>query len=797
MNNVTLNSFHRLLRNIYILKRRSNKRPFFYLAIVFITGICAGYYFKTQWLIVNSVLILVCLFCYLKENFLNQTLLNTLLFGVLVMLAGALLISWEEYKYESQWSVARYNDSEVRVIAEVKEDLSALEGNKIYLKPYYVDYQRIKYGLIELDRRYLSKELADGELVEIRLYLKEPSTAQNPGNFSYYHYLKKKRVYSQGYQLGTILKAGFLIHPLRHKIISLKKRLLNLIDQHIGRPSSQVVKALILGEREGLPIDWEKSFTESGVNHLLAISGLHVGFILMVLITLLKILKVPLLSKNLFTSMLLVLYIILTGIRPSVLRAGILAITYLWAPFFKRRSDLLNLLGFALIINLLLNPYTLFTPGFQLTYLVVFMLITWGKILSRKIPMVLAISIAAQFAAAPLTTYYFNSITPVGILTNIWAIPLVGFIVSFTIIVLMLGLFFPLFIAMTGRLIALSLFIVKKGTDLMTILPGGHLEMATPSPVLISTILIFLLILPYFLEDKLVPVNRISNQLNAKLTIITFIILMVLQVFIPIFIDNNLNVYFLSVGQGDSIYIKTPDNHHILIDGGGFAGQDYSQGEVRLLPFFKYKGIKKLDMVIVTHYDADHALGVRDVLINRDVSLLAIPTVKTDNELALNIMKQASVECVPVVVLKEGDLLQFGEVKFLVLNPSRKGYSLSSNNNSIVLKVVYRDFTMLLTGDLEKDGEYRLIKEGYDLRSSILKLGHHGSGGSSSSPFLREVCPLEAVVSVGRNKYGHPSEALLNRINQMGIRTWRTDKQGAIIIKTDGYRYSIWGYIDK
>ncbi len=801
--------FSTQLVNCYSILRKSPDRPLFYIAVWFIVGICSGYFFGISWTIINILLIIILLTAniLLKKingsnprhtdsvyQFIGYRLITRITIIFIVILSGAILISWEEYKVENRWSITNYNNKEVLVVAEVIEELSSLEGNKIYLKPYYVGKQKIKYGLIQLDKRYLTEELSNGELVEIELYLKAPSSAQNPGNFSYYNYLKKKGIYSQGYLLGDLIKIGKINSPVRHKLLSFKRRLLFIINKNIVEPYNQVIKALILGERDRLPSDWENSFNKAGVNHLLAISGLHVSFIILVFFTLLTVLKIPISFKNGVLSILMFIYIILTGLRPSVLRAGILAITFLWAPFFNRQRDLFNLLGLSAVINLVLNPYEVMTPGFQLTYLVVVMLITWSKILSRKLPMVVAVSIAAQFGSAPLTAYYFNSIAPVGILTNIWAIPLAGLVVSFTIVILLISLIYPFFIKFTGLSIILLLDILKKGTDLMTVIPGGHLEVSAPPPFIVSLILTFLLVLPFYLKKKIIPINRVVSQQRLRLTIISFLFLILLQMGCSFYLNHSLDVYFLSVGQGDSIYIKSPQRHHILIDGGGYAGLDNSQGEVSIIPFLKYKGIRKLDLILVTHYDADHALGIKVILENRKVSLLALPDYQTNNELAREIIKIAHEKNVPIIILKEGDIFSFGEVTFQVLNPPRKSNFISSNDKSIVLKLGYRNFSLLLTGDLEKDGEYRLIEKGYNLKSSILKLGHHGSKGSTSIPFLKEVSPIETVVSVGSNVYGHPSEALLKRVIGMGINVWRTDEQGAIIINTDGYKYSIKGY---
>src|SRR5690554_1542047 len=487
--------FNRYLVNCYYIVQRCYRRYLLYTSLFFITGIITGYYFKENWIIINLLLLVLIAFFYLnakssrqKENSIREEILKIktqcyklLFFVFIIVLMGALIIFLEDYKYKSSFSIAGYNNREVKILGEIREDPGSLEGNYLFLKPFLVDNNKVKYGLIQLDRRYLNQELIDGQLVELRLYLKEPEMAHNPGNFSYFHYLKKKGIYSQGYQQGNIYIRDSLIN-YRGKIISLKRKLIDLINNQMTQPYNQVIKALILGERSGLPEEWEKSFTEAGIIHLMAISGLHVGFIVFVFLKIFKLLRVPDTLKNCILTFFLIVYILLTGMKPSVLRVGLLAINYLWAAFFRRKADVFNTLGFALIINLLINPYELFTAGFQLTYLVVMMILIWNKLLLSKLPVFISVSIAAHLGAAPLTVYYFNSITPIGILTNIWAIPLFGFIVSIMIILLIISIFAPVFFSVYTGPISILLLFIKKGTELMAALPGAHTEVATPSP---------------------------------------------------------------------------------------------------------------------------------------------------------------------------------------------------------------------------------------------------------------------------------------------------------------------------
>jgi competence protein ComEC len=763
---------------------RLMRRPLLTAALAFSTGITLAYYHLP--LLYLLVLPLIYLFFHREKG---------ILIILLFFLIGFAWLSWQEAKYWSDFSLACWNDQEqLQITGEVVEDLSSLRGYKVFLKPLLINQQPVKYGLIQLDQRYLSSELNNGEIITTVMSLKTPSRQLNPGGFSNYKYLKKKGVYSQGYVKGKIVKISRINHLFKDFIINLKARFIYLLDTTLPDPYNHILQALILGERDNLPEEWNQQFTEAGANHLLAISGLHVGFVLLIFLGFFSLSGLSTGLRSILITCLLIIYIILTGLRPAILRAGILALSFLWASYLKREGDIFNLLGLTAIINLLINPYELFMVGFQLTYLVLIMIILWGRVLSNYLNPVLSISIAAQIGSIPLTAYYFNLLTPVGILTNIWAIPLVGLIVSAAIAGLMLGLIHPVFCWLVNRVLYYFLIFLKQGMALMTAIPLGQLEIYSPSVFSVVLAYGFLIFFPFVLNKRVVPVNIIKQKKRIRLTLLVFLLVIIIHLIIPLF-QHNLEVIFLAVGQGDGIFLRLPSGRSLLVDGGGMAGPETSKGQTVILPFLKNRGTKKLDLAFITHFDTDHALGIASLLKEKRIKLLVIPVNYKNNELAEGILAIARKNKIPVKQAADGDSFQIGEVFLRVLNPPVDPTErLSSNDNSLVLQVIYRNFSLLLTGDIEKTSEDRLVREGYNLDCDVLKLGHHGSRSSSSYSLLQRVSPIEGIISVGPNNFGHPSPTVIERATDLGIRLWRTDQQGAIILKTDGYSYSIEGY---
>lgn len=767
-------------------------RPFLAGFIFLAGGIITVYYFAfLQIFLIYLFLIILLIFIFKKKKFIILLLV--------IFIIGTLLITIEERKYNSRDSVTDWQGREnILIKGVISEDLQNLTDYKIYLKPYFINKNAVKYGKIELDKRYLPISLKDGDFISGFFSLKIPARKKNPGGFSYYKYSKEKGIYSIGYFEHDLKVLGRKRNMIKSFIIMIKRKMIALIETSLSSPYSEVVKALLLGERSQLPESWQKNFTFSGANHLLAISGLHIGFIMILLLKLAEYLDfIPDLLKNIFISLILGGYIVLTGIRSSVLRAGLLSIFFLWGRFFKREADIFNILGITAIINLLINPYSLFQVGFQLTYLVLLMILLWQPYLKNIFGKALSVSLSAQFGSIPITAYYFNMITPIGIITNLWAIPLTGLVILISFMGLILGFVFPLINHISSKVIRIILMIINKGMEYTAAFPQGHLEIASPELFTVFFLYFILLLAPFLFQKKAVPILKRRNRLARGYFIILLIIIIIFNLYSPP--DDKLQIIFFAVGQGDSILIDLPGGKNIIVDGGGLAGRESDQGEQVLIPYLKYKGIKKIDMAVITHFDTDHALGITSLLEKDRVRSLLLPETHADNYLSRKVYNLAEADDIVIYKGKRGDRFQNGEVFLHILHPYLKNNYIEQNrnNNSLVLKLDYRNFHLILTGDLEREGEMRLVKDYADLNCQILKLGHHGSNSSSSASFLEKVAPKEGIVSVGENNYGHPAKEVMDRLKQAGIREWVTEKSGAIIVRTDGYNYKIRGFCEE
>lgn len=255
-----------------------------------------------------------------------------------------------------------------------------------------------------------------------------------------------------------------------------------------------------------------------------------------------------------------------------------------------------------------------------------------------------------------------------------------------------------------------------------------------------------------------------------------------------------LKVTFLDVGQGDSIFIQFPYGGNMLIDGG--QGGRYDMGKRVIAPFLRSKGVRRIDTLLLTHPHDDHVGGLITVLKEFPVGLFLGSGQTHTSYTYEQFLELVRKKEIPYRIVKEGmEITRYKGVKIDVLNPPSpfmEGTRSDLNNNSVVLKIRHGKANLLLSADIEVEAEERLLSYGYLLKSTAVKVPHQGSRSSSSQPFLELVAPQAAILSVGeKNPFGHPSPPVLKRYQEMGIKLYRTDRQGAVILTSDGKKFWI------
>ncbi|ADO76793.1 DNA internalization-related competence protein ComEC/Rec2 [Halanaerobium praevalens] len=761
------------------------RRPFFFIALALVGGLLTTYlliYLKL-FLLLKVILMFELLFLFyffiFRLNFSKDDIFIFLI--ILFFILGTILFTYQEYKLQSKFSLNKIESQNIKLIAKLYFDLGDLEGDTVYLKPYFINGQKIKYGKIIIHSKKLDN-FNDGDLISLELELSEIDTALNPGSFSYAKYLRKKGVYKQGWELEKIN----LIQKsksIKNSLISFKKILLTNIDYLFSFKNGAFIKAILLGEREDLNFTQKDLLKNAGASHLLAISGLHMGIIILSFSYLLfKIFT----SKKMalyFLSFLIFIYIILVGAAVSIIRAALLALLFLWASEFNREADFLNIIALTLIINLVINPLALFTVSLQLSYILVLALFYLTPIFKQRLPVFLAVSLVAQLASIAIAGYYFNQYSYISLITNLWLIPYISLLLPFIFTLVFLSIFSLNLILPLVFLIECLLNYLFKGLKLMTILQGRPLVIGKLNLITVIFYYILLFSLAFLYRKYYIQLNL--NKILFWRKIVSLLLLMLISSFFINFNSNKLEINFVAVGQGDGIFIQFPGSENMLIDTGppGTKGRNI---EYNIISYLNYLGVKKIDYFLVSHFDADHVGGIEHLFKRKKVKNVLIPpfTEKTTFHSFLN--QKIKEKKVKANYLTAGMVFKLGNCKIEILNPEPNQIHSDRNENSIVFLLTHKNNSFLFTGDLSQAGEERIVKK-YDLAHvDVLKAGHHGSKTSSGQKLLTKIKPDLAIICVGKNNFGHPAPVVLNRFKTNSIRYLRTDQNGLIKIISDG-----------
>jgi competence protein ComEC len=660
-------------------------------------------------------------------------------------------------------------------------------------------YREASGDILLVQGRY-GRNLEYGDEIEAELRLTLPALPRNPGEFNYRRYLQMKNVYLQAglpEKIEIIGKKGnflvrYLLNPLRMKILS-------VIDFYAADPANSIMKAIILGEKQDIDKTIIGGFQKTGVIHVLAISGLHVGLILMMFLLFFSIMG---LSNNWSIGIslaLIALYTALVNFTPSVVRAALMAILYYGARCSQRKVQPLNILGAAGLIILLVNPRQLFSMGFQFSFLSVFSILygyprlsklwnwsaerkRWRYLFNRWVRQPILVSISAVLGIMPLTWYYFGVLQFGAILFNLFIIPLFALFLLLSIVFLLLaipalpGAFGAAYMA--NELILFIINIVERGARLSFI----QIYLFHPSILLAGLLMIFILFL-----------YNVGRKEYRVYWFIGLLLLGYLALKESRISDKKLRVTYTDVGQGDGAIIEFPSGETAVIDGGDRKFNN-DAGRRFMIPLLKYYGIHHITYLIGTHSHSDHIGGLISIMRQIKTDTLVLNRYIGKTKLYAELLTAAEEEKVTLLYRGRGEQLRGIEgVRFYILHPDSvhtiaKSYSGNEiNNSSLVIKLCYGKTSFLFTGDLEQNAENCLLKYGSFLKSDVLKVGHHGSKTSTSLSFLRYINPDYSIVSVGkRNKFYHPSRITMERLRKFGAHPFRTDHFGALTFVSGG-----------
>ena len=547
--------------------------------------------------------------------------------------------------------------------------------------------------------------------------------------------------------------------------------------------------AELTGDKSLLPESDYVAMQETGLAHIFAVSGLHCAF----LVTLLSLLIPPTHRRTLcaVASAVLVFYMLLTGLSPSVARACVMQLFLLSAPLFRRGSDPLTSLAAALTVILLVNPYAVGSVSLQLSFAATLgMVLLSGRLYKsftgwyrgrnrtvRTALSFLAANLAATLGAlvftAPLTAYYFNILSLAAPLAGLLAVPAAGYAFMSAFVSALLGLVWTPLGHLAGYV---PLLLVKY------ILWVAHLLLAVPYHAVYFTNVYLRVWLLYvyaaFLGCAVTPDGKRKYALASALTVLTLAACL--------WLNSRWQQYgafraaVLDVGQGESVALCS-GSEAALVDCG--SSNSYVDAGSVAADALQSAGIRRLSAVIVTHYHADHTNGLTEVLTRLPVDTLYLPDIEDEYGVRDRLVSLAAHQGADVVFVTEPARIALGEAVLTVYPPLLTTGDL--NEQGLTALATAGDFDLLITGDMAGQTE-QLLAQTYPLPDvEVLVVSHHGSRYSSDESFLRAITPDNAVISVGDNRYGHPAEETLRRLQAVGATVWRTDQQGSIRIIID------------
>ena len=648
-----------------------------------------------------------------------------------------------------------------------------------------------------------------GNIITLHGTLSRPSAERNPGDFSARQYYEANGIPMMMFVKGVDQMAisdsagGWWI--MRTIVVPARQFMIDLIGRTIGGEEGEFLKGLLLGERSGISADVKQAFINSGVAHVLAVSGSNVAVVAAFIFFLLEFLRLPKRARVVATCFGLVFYMLLTGSQPPVVRATVMALVLLLAGLAQEKSNAYNSLGLAALIILGVDARQLYDVGFQLSFVAVLSIMymypkanAWinridGRTFLRRavvwVLRVCAVSLVATLGTLPLTAIYFGKVSIIGILANIIVIPAVGLSVVLGFVSALAGVF-SIWLAEVYAAVNLA---VLSGTLLVAKVAGG-LSFAFIDTLRFTAVDA----IPFYVA--LAILLHLGNPVAVRRFIIPLLVALNIAVFVPppaahAATSDRMRISVIDVGQGDAILVEFPDGTTMLVDAGPKALQ-FDAGERIVVPFLKRRNISTIDLLVVSHPHSDHIGGVPAILESFDVKRVIDSGQPIRSQIYSHYLTDvANEECEFGSTIAGTRIDAPANARLYVLSPMSHFVDADTthkhpnlNNTSVVLKMQYGNISLLLVGDAEKEVERDMVTVYGDfLRSTMLKVGHHGSNTSSTEDFLNAVKPEIALISVGRNnKFRHPSPAVLQRLEQLPATISRTDEDGALIFETDG-----------
>lgn len=764
---------------------------------------------------------------------------------------------------------------EVLYSQDLKEVL--LEGkvvDKQYKQSRYSGYWQVTLKRVKVlrneDKRRIEKlegkylclissdenlELKIGQVLLMKGTYTPWEEATNPGQFQTGKYYCSQGILGR-FQKCTILKQGEYYGQIREGMWQLRQKAHDFLKQELGEEDGALISAMLLGEKSSLKQEDKNLYQRNGISHILAISGLHLMLLGMGVFRILKVILISDRQVSVAAIIIMSVYCIFTGSSISTIRATIMFALSLTARILGRSYDSLSALGLAAILQLFMNPYVLNYSGFLLSFLAVigvtFVAPKLQELMGakRKITKSICVSISASITTLPVLLCNYGTFPWYSVLLNLCILPAMSVLLFLSIMLIGIsgtigmGICFKMgTVVNVGPESGIIYVILLKVQEFLVLgikvilqyfeicckifeyfpFQDGYIGAPSGIQIVIYGCLVI------FVVTRGVK----SSDFLRKMILLSAISILTIQ------IKTGAEITMLDVGQGDGMVIRNRNGNVYISDCGSSSLNQV--GKYRLIPFLKHKGYENIKGIFLSHLDQDHMNGIVELLETAkeeriEISYLFLPEsalwIEEDKDIVVALENLALQNDVKLVYMKQGDKIVDHKMSFLCVYPASAknggAYGQDRNNQSLVLAMNYKEFDMLLTGDIEKEGEEEIIEYidqigwdygddkgdqveehgfskgkqmeelGFDKRKQVeesdfgkgdrqwevLKVAHHGSSGSCGEEFLNRIRPRLSLISCGKNNaYGHPHEETLVRLKEVDSEVLSTVDYGAITIK--------------
>jgi competence protein ComEC len=636
--------------------------------------------------------------------------------------------------------------------------------------------------------------VSPGNFISITGTYSKGREIRNPGEFDYNKYLRGKGISGiiTTYNVENIKILNSKKDFIQYEIFEIRKSIYKSISELQNKQTASLLKSLLLADRSDIEYGTKTEFVNSGVIHVLAVSGLHTGFIILFLLIILGRLNIYIRSFAAVAGLLL--FMCITGLPVSVFRASVMAIVIIAAFILNRSTNIFNSSALAAFIILSVNPNEIHSAGFQLSFSAVLSIgiifplfqniikkFNFKSKFFKYLILLFCVSLSVEIGTFPVTAAYFRKLSLIAPVTNLIVIPLIGLILLVAIGTLIISTVFPFIASVYAAANDLFTFILFKFIKFC-----GTLDYS------------FIWIRNFFLYDAIVfylfLVIFIFFHSKFKSAAAKFaVLILVLMNFLlfsslnntGLFHNRELNLLMVDVGQGDSFLLQMPYGETVLIDAGP-ASNYFDAGEYVIIPLMNYLGIEKIDYGFISHLDLDHYGGFVSLIHDKRIRKIFKPSLDSADQNDKKFEKYLRENKIPYSYYRK-EIIKLKKSRIYSMF-NKLGNSCSKNERSGVIKIIFGKNSILFTGDAESDREELLMSVyGSFLKSDILKVGHHGSSSGSSAKFMRTVAPEFSLISAGiQNKFGHPSPNVLERLKLIKSKIYRTDEIGAVLFRCTG-----------